>query len=328
MAAIALIRAAALVALMSGPAAADVAEAIDDVITPAYARLADAASSLDAAAQHDCSAPAMQAPFQKVWDAWAYIDFLRIGPVEEDGRALAMAFWPDPKFSGLRTQQALIAGDPGVIADPSRFAEVSVAARGLAGLERLLYPSQVAGDETAFCALRRATAADLDRMTLAIAAEWPAHAVLLQAPGDANPSYLSRDEARQALFTQVVTGLTSLADTRLGRPLGTFQKPRPERAEAIASGRSLRNITLSLTGMRDLALALHPDAPQTRAAFDRALSLSIDLDDPVLAGVANPQGRLKVEILQQAVEAARAAVEAEIGTALGISTGFNSKDGD
>ena len=178
------------------------------------------------------------------------------------------------------------------------------------------------------CALRQATAADLSGMTQAVVDEWPAHAALLQNPDDANPSYLSQEEARQALFTQLVTGLTSVAETRLGRPLGTFQKPRPERAEAISSGRSLRNIILSLTGLRDLALALHPDAPQTRAAFDRALSLAAELDDPVLAGVSNPQGRLKVEILQQAVQAAQAAAEAEIGTALGVSTGFNAKDGD
>lgn len=328
MAAIALIRAAALAALLAGPAAADVAEAIDDVITPAYARLADAASALDRTAQGDCSVPAMRAPYQQVWDAWARIDFLRLGPVEEDGRSMAMAFWPDPKSSGLRAQQALVSGDPAVIADPLRFAQVSVAARGLAGLERLLYPSSVTGDEAALCTLRRATAADLARMTQEVAAEWPAHAALLLAPDDANPSYLSRDESRQALFTQVVTGLNALADTRLGRPLGTFQKPRPERAEAIASGRSQRNIALSLTGLRDLALALHPGAPQTRLAFDRALSLAAELDDPVLAGVSDPQGRLRVEVLQQAVQAARAAVETEIGPALGVSTGFNAKDGD
>ena len=304
------------------------AQAVDQVIAPAYDRLAQAASTLDETARRDCSPAALREPFQQAWDAWARIDFLRLGPVEQDGRSLALAFWPDPKSSGIRTQQALVAGDPAVIADPARFAQVSVAARGLTGLERLLYPSPIAGDEGALCALRRATAADLARMTRAIADEWPAHAALLQAPGDANPSYLTRAEARQALFTQVVTGLGTLADTRLGRPMGSFDKPRPERAEAIASGRSLRNVALSLKGLRDLALALHPDAPQTRAAFDRALRLAADLDDPVLAGVADPQGRLKVEVLQQAVQSAQDAVLAEIGPALGVSTGFNSKDGD
>jgi uncharacterized protein len=319
---------AALAALLGTPATADLAEAVDQVITPAYARLADAAADLDAAARQDCAPRAMQAPFQQAWDAWARIDFLRLGPVEEQGRSLAIAFWPDPKSSGLRAQQALVAGDPQVIADPARFAQVSVAARGLSGLERLLYPSAVTGAEDRLCALRRATAADLARMTADIAAEWPAHAALLTTPGDANTSYLTTDEARQALFTQLVTGLASLSDGRLGRPLGTFQKPRPERAEAVASGRSLRNIRLSLEGLRDLALALHPDAPLTQAAFDRALALAEDLEDPVLVGVSTPQGRLKVEILQQAVQSAQAAVETEIGAALGVSTGFNARDGD
>jgi hypothetical protein len=50
--------------------------------------------------------------------------------------------------------------------------------------------------------------------------------------------------------------------------------------------------------------------------------------DPGLQGVSEPQGRLHVELLQQAVRAMRTAIEAEIGVPLGIAPGFNSQDGD
>lgn len=331
MAGIALMRGAALaLALLAGaPAAADVAEAVEGVIGPAYMTLAERAAALDAAAQADCSPEGLREPFQALWDAWARIDFLGLGPVETDGRTMAMHFWPDPKASGTRAQQALIDADPPAIDDPAAFAELSVALRGLAGMERLVYPSALTGPEDRLCRLRRATAADLAAMTAAIRGEWPAAADLLLHPGaEGNSRYLSADEARQALYTQVITGLGHLADTRLGRPLGTFEKPRPERAEAVAAGRSLRNVVLSLEGMRDLALALHTPAPQTETAFARALGLAAELDDPVFAGVAAPASRLRVEALQQAVLAARDAVEAEIGGALGVSVGFNAKDGD
>ncbi|MCQ0970269.1 imelysin family protein [Paracoccus sp. TK19116] len=318
-----------LAAMLAASAHADTAEAVNDVILPAYDELAEKTTALADTAAVDCSADALRDPYQAAWDAWASIDYLAIGPIQQNGRALAMSFWPDTKNSGRRAQQALVDAAPPAIDDPQAFADLSVALRGLGGLERLIYPSGVEGDEAVLCRLRAATAADLARMAGEIRTEWDDYASMLLDAGDAgNTTYLTADEARQALFTQVMAGLEHTADTRLGRPLGTFDKPRPERAEAIPAGRSLRNVRLSLEGMRDLAMALYPDAPLTRAAFDRAIGLADDLDDPVLAGVAEPAGRLKVEILQQAVRATRETMQAEIGGALGLSVGFNSKDGD
>jgi hypothetical protein len=44
--------------------------------------------------------------------------------------------------------------------------------------------------------------------------------------------------------------------------------------------------------------------------------------------VADPSGRLRIEIVQQSVRAARDAALAEIGPSLNVSAGFNSADGD
>jgi hypothetical protein len=110
--------------------------------------------------------------------------------------------------------------------------------------------------------------------------------------------------------------------------LGTFDKPRPERAEARLSGRSQRNVVLSLQALRGLAASLSPQATTTLAAFDRAIALAEGLSDPVFAGVDDPQARLKVEILQQAVQGARDAALAELAPSLGVDIGFNSADGD
>lgn len=329
MAGIAVIRGAALALWLALPAQADVAEAVGDVILPAYDRLAASSSALADAARADCAAAALRPAYQAVWDDWARIGFLHLGPVETDGRALAIAFWPDAKSSGPRAQQALIDAGAPATEDPVAFADLSVAMRGLAGLERLLYPSAITGDEAVLCRLRTATASDLARMTAEIRTEWDSFAPSLLAPGtEGNTTYLTEDEARQAIFTQIMAGLEYVADTRLGRPLGTFDKPRPERAEAIAAGRSLKNVSLSLRGLRDLALALYPGATATRASFDHAIALAEELDDPVLAHVADPQGRLKVEILQQAIRSTQDTVRAEIGDAFGLSMGFNSQDGD
>ena len=73
---------------------------------------------------------------------------------------------------------------------------------------------------------------------------------------------------------------------------------------------------------------LTPDAPKTVAAFDHAIHLAETLDDPAFAGVADPSKRLKVEILQQAVEHVRELVMSELAPELDVGIGFNAADGD
>lgn len=320
---------AALTVMLGTVVRADVEQAARDVIGPGYARFAEAAAALDGAAQADCSAAALQAPYQAAWDAWAAIDYFQLGPVEQDGRALAVSFWPDKKSSGQRAQQGLIDANAPVIDDPVAFATISVAARGLSGMERLLYQPGVTGDEEVLCRMRRATAGDLARTAAAIKADWPGFEALLTTAGaSGNSRYLTGGEAQQALYTQLITGLEYLAQTRLGRPIGTADKPRPEAAEARAAGRSLRNVTLSLTGLRDLAMALRPEAAEARAAFDKAIGIAENLEDPIFDGVANPDGRKRALELERAILSAKLAVETDIGAPLGLSVGFNSKDGD
>ncbi|MEM6371483.1 MAG: hypothetical protein AAF727_01715 [Pseudomonadota bacterium] len=47
-----------------------------------------------------------------------------------------------------------------------------------------------------------------------------------------------------------------------------------------------------------------------------------------LQGVAEPSGRLRVEVLQQSIDVIRHLLAEEVGPDLGISAGFNSLDGD
>lgn len=309
------------------PARADFPEAVRDHILPGYAAFATATAALDTAAQADCRAEALKPAYQAAFDAWMGVAYLRMGPVEEDGRVLAIAFWPDPKALGTKAQMALLTGDPAAL-EPAAFAQQSVAARGLMGLERLLYPEQPLPADP--CALIRATAADLARMAAGVSADWQGgYADLLLTAGEpGNTTFLSRPEVRQALFTQLAAGLEALEDSRLGRPLGTFDKPRPERAEARLSGRSLRNVTLALQAMKQLVQTLTPDAPQTEAAFDHAIALAEGLHDPVFAGVATPESRLKVDILAQSIGAIRTVILSELAPELDVGIGFNAADGD
>lgn len=314
-------------ALLAAPVHADVADVVADHILPGYAAFAQATADLDRQAAASCDAAELRPAFQAAFDTWMAVQHLHLGPVEEAGRGLAIAFWPDPKGLGRKAQLGLMQGDPAKLT-PEAFADQSVAARGLTGLERLLYPTTPWPADP--CPLIRATTADLARLADEVQGGWTSGFAdqILTAGAQGNTRYLSKAEARQALFTVLVTGLAQLHDQRLGRPMGTFDRPTPERAEARASGRSLRNILLSLQALRALATSLTEPAPQTQAALGHAIALAQNLDDPVFAGIATPTGRLKVEVLQQAVEQARLSALAEIGPALGVALGFNALDGD
>lgn len=316
-----------LLTLLATPALADFPETVRDHILPGYAAFAAAADGLAATAATDCNAAAVRPAFNATFDAWLGVEHLRFGPVEDDGIGLAIAFWPDPKGSGAKSQRALLLGDPALL-QPKAFAQQSVAARGLTGLERLIYPkADLPADP---CALIRATANDLAVTAHKIDDAWTggfAQTVLTSGePG--NTTYLTRTEARQVMFTQVIAGLEFIMDQRLGRPLGAPDAPRPERAESVASGRSVTNIRLSLRAIRAMVVTLTPDAPQTMAGFDLAIAQADALDDPVLAGVAVPEARVKVEALQKAVLALRNTAVAELGPELDVGVGFNAADGD
>ncbi len=308
-------------------ARADYPETVRDHILPGYQRLAEATAALATATEASCATEDLAPAYHAAYDAWMGMQHLRFGPVETDGRALAILYWPDPKGSGARAQMALLTGDPAKLA-PEVFAEQSVAARGLPALERLLYPDQALPADP--CPLIRATAADLAQTAATVLAEWQGgYADQVITAGEAgNPLFQTRKEARQLMFTQIATALEMLDDQRLGRPLGTPEAPRPERAEARASGRSARNVVLALTALRAMAQSLTPDAPKTDAGFAHALDLLAALQDPVFAGVAEPNARLKVEIIQQAVAHLRELALGELGPELDVGLGFNAADGD
>ncbi|MFN3643114.1 MAG: imelysin family protein [Gemmobacter sp.] len=90
------------------------------------------------------------------------------------------------------------------------------------------------------CALVRAIAADPAAQAEDLHAGWDAYAPLLRNPGGpGNDAYLDNRESLRALFTQILAVVEATARTRLGRPLGTVERPRPARAEGWRIGRSL-----------------------------------------------------------------------------------------
>jgi len=326
---------ALILCLAAAAASADPVDQVLDVhVLPGFARLADETALLANAADAGCEEryPDLRAALNGALRAWAGVSHLRFGPTEAENRAFALAFWPDSRGMTPKALAGLIAAEDPVVQEAEGFAQVSVAARGLYALEFLLYDEGQAGNDPYHCALIRAIVRDSAGLARAMAADWhDRYAALMRAPGPDSP-YRSRDEAMQELFKALGTGLQITADLRLGRPLGSFARPRPNRAEAWRAGLSLLLVIEALHSQRQLALLLAEEDAGLKArltdAFDRALGDAAALDDPALAGVATPAGRFRVEALQQRVNEIRQVVAQELGPKLGVSAGFNALDGD
>ncbi|QYK40353.1 MAG: imelysin family protein [Paracoccaceae bacterium] len=317
--------------LLSTPAGADVDAAMDGFILPGFRSFAGAAAVLAAEARDDCRAVALRPAFHLAFDAWMAVADLRIGPSEAG--ALSVAFWPDDRGFTQRTLSRLVTAEDPAVLDPAAYAEVSIAGRGLLALDMLLHDPAFAGFdlESYGCALVRAIATDLAQQAAALDAAWTEEfAPMLSSAGQpGNPLFLTRDEAVRAIYTQVLSSLEFTAEQRLGRPMGTFERPRPRLAEAWRAGRSLRNVVLAVEAAQALARGLAGrDLPATDAAARRVHALAAAIADPGFQDMDSPQARLRVEALQQAVRAMRAAVAEEIGARLGIAGGFNAQDGD
>ena len=309
---------------------------VDEHILPRFQTLAETSAHLATTAQNDCAvtSQALQNAYSDAFDTWVRASHLRFGPTEVDDRAFALAFWPDSRGAAPRTLTALLTDQDPVIASPEDYAQVSIAARGLYAMEFLVYDEALSsmGDADDHCTLIQTITTDIDTTSAAILKGWQSdYAARLRSP-DSSGTYRSDEEVLQELFKALTTGLQFTSETRLGRPLGTFERPRPTRAEAWRSGRSARHVELSLAALNDLALRLSSDntelTERIETSFEVAATLLSELDDPIFAGVGDPPTRLKVEVIQQSIDSIRAVVRDELGPSLGVAAGFNSLDGD
>lgn len=321
------------------PAMADavIDRVLETVILPGVSRFADATAALETQAKADCRADSddLRGAWHTAMDAWFGIQNIRFGPLEARAQRQAIAYWPDSSGHRPRALFRILSGQDPILQTPERYADESVTVRGLYALEAMLFDPEYNGYglEDAGCQLVRAAAADLASVAANVNQQWRQEfaEVMRTAGAPENTRFLDETEARQAVFTALVTSLQFDVVERLGLPLGSFDKPRPLRAEGRISGRSQRNLALSLAGHQRLAAALTPaEAPSitVQEEFERALWMVSKLDDPIFAGVEDPMRRIRIESLQTMFSVLRAEINTRLSAALGVTMGLNALDGD
>lgn len=304
-------------------------------IMPRFEVFAAKTEILSNAGAKDCSAKGAIVPaYHAAFDAWIGVSHLRFGPTEINDRAFALAFWPDTKGFTPKTLTRLITAQDSAVHDPEEFKNVSIAGRGFYALEFLLFDPKIRtlGDDTYRCSLIKAVIGDIDANAHAILADWQNNYIQEMTTPHEGSIYQTQAEALQEIYKALNTGLQFTSETRIGRPLGTFDRPRATRADARRSGRSLHNVAVALANLRDLAMRLSINDKGVSNSFDAGFAQSTALierlNDPVFAGVSTPQGHLEVEILQQSIDHIREISIDELGAHLGVAAGFNALDGD
>lgn len=268
-----------------------------------------------------------QASFRQTADAWARMELLRIGPAGEDFRAERVNFWPDRRNATTRGLADLIDAKTPPTAQAIRAA--SAAVQGLPALERLLFDkggaTLVGASGGKICAVGQAISGNLAALAQEINAGWgPVRAALDQGP-----------QARETVArfaTDLLTEFQSLIDSKLSPALGKdSETARPNALEGWRANRARESFIEPLKGVEALARALieRPDEAQTLfATLATARAIAEDLPADFPAVLADPKRRFQAVLLRDALRAAQDVANRDLPELIGVTVGFNSRDGD
>lgn len=343
--------------LQAGPlSAADglvpVQRTIDGYVVPNIERFAETADQLAADIGALCDTGTADTltiarnSFRATGLTHARIDFLRIGPLEEDNRRDALLFWPDRRSTGLKQVQRVIAGEDESVLDAASLRQKSVALQGFGALEYLLHGTgsqTLAAEAGSFrCLYALSIANNIAGLADAIADDWRSpqgFARQWTKPGPDNDLYRNAAESTAALVGLISNALEIIRDQRLS-PIAPFglEKKTYKRALFWRSGLTRDMLAASLTGLREMILisGLLDALPEDRRwiagsvgfEFDSAMSALETLNGPVQSIVEDPEKSSKLAYLVVVTRSLQNLLGEQVAEALGLPTTFSPLDGD
>jgi predicted lipoprotein len=326
--------------------------AVNLAIRPGMVAFKQDASGLESAMSALCANPSKASleiaykSFAEAATAYGRIEFIRVGPLLEDNRAERLLFFPDRKGIGLKQVQAILsAEDPSAI-DVASLRSKSVAAQGFGALEFVLYGTGLETTATADGAFRcqygRTIAANISDIADELAHGWYAQggvAEHLMRPSPEYGDYRTPVEALEEIVGLVSHGIEATRDQRLKPFMAEGDnKAKPKQALFWRSGLTMAMVRANIEGMRDLvalsgvgrAVGEKDQGLDNSIAFEfrnaeRALGL---IPSGAEDAVEDPKQVQALNYLVLVTASLQALVGEQLSTALGLSVGFSSLDGD
>ncbi|UJW87088.1 imelysin family protein [Devosia sp. SL43] len=326
--------------------------AVNMMIRPGMANFKSRASGLESGMGALCAQPSERTvaiavqQFRQAAVAYGQIEFLRLGPLMEDNRVDRLLFWPDRRGIGLRQVQAIIAEqDAGATAVMSLRSK-SVAAQGFGALEFVLFGTgaeTLLTPEGAFrCRYGAAIAANISMIADQLAMGWYQYdgvAVHLTRPQPENADYRTETEALEALVGLVSHGLEAVRDTRINPFIaGADTEAKPKQALFWRSGLTMEMIRANMAGMQTLVQVsgMARAVDEANKGLDNSIQFefsnavrALDLITlPVEQAVVDDKQAHALTYLVLVTGSLQAMIGEQLSTALGLSVGFSSLDGD
>lgn len=330
--------------------------AIDGMIVPAYRQLDIAAAETAATVGRLCpaaDAPALAAArgdFARLVEAWSRVEMFRFGPAREDNRFERLFFWPDQKGLGLRQIEEILRTEDATATEVASLRAKSVAVQGLLALEYVLFgegsEALSAGAAESFrCRYGRAVAGAIAATARELHAGWSSeggYAGLMRTAGDGNPVYRSHGEVIQDLIRAAREQLQIDRDLKLARPIGAKpEAANPRRAPFWRSNLTLAAIRANVDAVIALqdAAGLAAILPEDSKWIAGSLAFELAQVEKALAAVATSGAPFETAVREPASHQLLAYALIPLGSAialltdgypnaLGLITGFNSRDGD
>ena len=187
-------------------------------------------------------------------------------------------------------------------------------------------------------------------MAAAILAEWregdASFARIMAMPGPDNAYFEDHPAATLAFFQGLHDSMQLIFDVNLKPVIGESDATvRPVLAESRLSGRSQRNIVVTLEALQALYLGegsaglgegsagltavADPKLDRLmRKAFRLTVATAQSIEGPVEKAAADPARRAAVKKLAKQMQALKQIVRDRLAPALGLAVGFNALDGD
>lgn len=283
--------------------------------------------------------------FLQTQHAWAALQPLLVGPLNEGNRTWQVQFWPDKKnLVARQIKQFLKANPEYTLAD---LQSGSVVIQGLSAYEYLLFDQDVDFADTSqkqrYCPLLEQIAVNQQQLSDEVVSQWQgSEGMLAQLTTFPNQRYAEPLEALTAILQAQVISLDGLK-RKLGAPLGRSNKniAQPYQAQSWRSQASLNNLSAELNSalalwqgadeyaLRSLLTAEHADlVKQIDAAYLQAQQELAAFKQPLTVLLGDEQQRQALLALYDSFDRVHRLHEDKLARALGVQLGFNANDGD